>query len=466
MSPDAISPDVAATIPVERGISPLRLLWLLLALAPPLGLIASLYLYYVDVPFRDEFAEVPLVAKSFEGNLTFADLWASHSEHRPVIPRLLVVANAHLTGWNTSYEAALQVLLTAIILALLLGQVTRTWRATDRAAPPWLPVLFSLALFSLGQWENWFWGGCISMPLCLLGSVAALLLLCSPRFRWSRLVAAMGLGLFATYSLAPGVTVWPVGLLVLLLQVRADRRYLTQALPVWLVVSIANYLAYTHDFSATEGNVSPYLALAQPWQFVTYITCYLGAPLWYWLNPGAQFLGTVGLLAVPLLIWYLPARCRVPLAIVRPWLAVYLFTVGNAVLTALGRLQLGMHQGLSSRYIPVATLLWVVLAVLLALALHTAPAVSSRRRVVRHVAGALVFLAIAFFLVEASRHGLPWAIRRGMQLNIAIEGLRDGDPSRTADFFGTPEQLAEGRALLIRHRLSIFRPRASVPPAR
>jgi hypothetical protein len=440
------------------------LLWLLLALAPFLGLVAALYMWYVDVPFRDDFAEVPLVARSFDGTLAFADLWASHSEHRAVFPRLLVIANAHLTGWDTSYEAALQVLFAAGILALLLGQVSRTWRACAQASPPWLPVLFSLALFSLGQWENWFWGGCLSMTLCLLSSVAALVLLCSPRFRWFRLLAAVALAVVGTYSLGPGVTAWPVGLLVLLLQVRSDRRYLTQAVPVWLAVSAANYVAYTHNFHATEGNASPYLALAQPGQFLTYVTCYLGAPLWFWLNPGAQFLGTVGLLAVPVLSWYLLCRRRMPLAGLLPWLAVYLYAVGNAVMTGLGRLQLGMHQGLSSRYIPVGTLLWVVLAALLALALATAGPAPLPRRALRTGLATLAFLAMAFFLVDASVHGLPWAIRRSIQLNIAIEGLRAGDPAQTADFFGTPEQLAEGRALLIRHRLSIFRPGVPAPP--
>ncbi len=429
----------------------------------PLGLIASLYLYYVDVPFRDEFAEVPLIAKSFEGTLTFADLWAAHSEHRAVFPRLLVIANAHLTGWLTSYEAAIQVLLAAGILALLPAQVARTWRFTDRPGPPWLPVIFSLALFSLGQWENWFWGGCLSMGMCLLGSLAALLLLCSPRFRWPRLLGAILLAVFATYSLGPGVTVWPVGAVVLLLQVRADRRYLTQALPVWLAAAVVNYLAYTHNLSATEGNASPYLALAQPGQFLTYVTCYLGAPLWYWFNPGAQLVGTVALLGVPALTWYLLSRRRVPSAVVLPWLAIYLFTVGNAVLTALGRLQLGMHQSLSSRYIPVATLLWVVLAALIALALTTARTVAPGRRRVWGAVAAVVYLLMACLLVDASRHGLTWAMRRSLQLSVAVEGLRSGDPAQTADFFGPPEQMAEGRALLMRHRLSIFRPRASVP---
>ena len=447
----------------ERGLSPARLLWMLATLAPALALVSALFMWFVDVPYHDEFAEVSNVATSFSGALTFADLWASHSEHRPVFPRLLVIANAHLTGWNTCYEAALQVLLVAAVLALLLFQVARTWRPTGQPSPLWLPAFFSLALFSLGQWENWFWGACLSMTLCVFTAVAALFLLCSPRLHWPRLLAALALALVSTYSLGPGVAVWPVALAPLLLQVRSDRRYLTQALPVWLAVAIANYLAYTHGLPQIQGNNSVTIALAHPGEFFTYVTCYLGAPLWYWLNPGAEFFGVLGLLATPALAWHLHRRRAVPLPALLPWLTLYLFAVAGAVLTCLGRLQTGVYEGLSSRYLNIPTLLWVSAAALLALTLTlaTAPPLPRRERTPLLAAGALIFLLLSAFLIGASEHALYWIKFRSLELTVAAQALYDNDPENVGDWFGPPEMRASGRAFLQDHHLSVFRPGAA-----
>jgi hypothetical protein len=436
---------------------------MLLTLAPFLALISALYMWFVDVPYHDEFAEVSTVAKSFSGTLTFADLWASHSEHRPVFPRLLVIANAHLTGWSTCYETALQVVLVAAVLALLLGQVARTWRDTGQPSPLWLPAFFSLALFSLGQWENWFWGACLSMTLCVFTAVAALCLLCSPQLRWPRLLGALALAVVSTYSLGPGVAVWPVALAPLLLQARSDRRYLTQALPLWLAVAVGNYLAYTHGLPQLQGNNSASIALAHPDRFLAYVACYLGSPAGESVSPaGNVALGAVLLLAIPLLAWYLHRR-GVRLAALLPWLTLALFTVVSAVLTGLGRLQMGWPEARSSRYINVPTLLWIAFAVLVTLALSSAAPGAARHRARWAGAGALICLLLSGLLVGASYHGVRWAQQRNRVLLLVSTALynNDNNPDHVGDWFGPPEMRESGRAFLAEHHLSIFRPGAA-----
>src|SRR3954449_6814440 len=77
----------------------------------------------VDVGTWDQWENAPLLAKWHDGTLTWHDLYAPQIQHRIVIPRLLILAIAHLSGGDfrrEQYANYLVILADALLVWLLL----------------------------------------------------------------------------------------------------------------------------------------------------------------------------------------------------------------------------------------------------------------------------------------------------------------------------------------------------------
>ena len=59
---------------------------------------------------RGQLGAVPLLQKQLAGELTWADLWQPHNEHRLFVPWAIWSALRRFTAWNDTYEIALSVL--------------------------------------------------------------------------------------------------------------------------------------------------------------------------------------------------------------------------------------------------------------------------------------------------------------------------------------------------------------------
>ena len=115
--------------PVQPGLSPLSVFLSrygdkILALVPLAFLIWVVVHYAVAVPFMDQWDMVPLLEKTYHGELTFHDLWAQHNEHRPVFPQLIMLLLARLTHWNIHYELAVSITLALGIFAVFILAVS------------------------------------------------------------------------------------------------------------------------------------------------------------------------------------------------------------------------------------------------------------------------------------------------------------------------------------------------------
>ena len=77
---------------------PLRTPRIATALAFMIACVPAVLVYWlirenvVNVPFLDDWGFAPLVEKFCQGQMTFADLYAPHLEHRMVFPRLVFLA--------------------------------------------------------------------------------------------------------------------------------------------------------------------------------------------------------------------------------------------------------------------------------------------------------------------------------------------------------------------------------------
>jgi hypothetical protein len=231
---------------------------------------------------------------------------------------------------------------------------------------------------------------------------------------WTAVAAVAGVA--ATYSMANGLIVWPVAV-VLALVLGLDRR-LTAAVATVGALSIGSYL-WHFEFSP-RGNLS------DPVGLIHFTAVYLGSVVWGAGAAPAALVGATGLVLFPVLC-VLCWRGRSDRSVAVPFGAgVAAYALLTAAETAVGRLDLGgTTQALSSRYSIGSATFW------LALLVGLLPLVRERARSApvlpfAYVAGAaMVALFVAFRMLPADTY-LP-GVTFGRELTVVAyrSGVED-----------------------------------------
>jgi hypothetical protein len=233
-------------------------------------------------------------------------------------------------------EMALSLALAVGLWLVLLRLARRTSPArADPAAPPgaggagkgrgfapalWLPFFLSLLVFGLSAQEDWFTGFWFYNPLLALAAAGLALLLTGAPWRWRRVAGAAALAVVATYSFGIGLLCWPLGALALWWQRETDRRYLTRALPVWLLLGAGNCLAYFYNYRALLPDPALSAGPLAAGEYVRFVFIYLGAPLWFVTPEPALWIGLIGVgLAAGLAVWVGRRRSRIYCWRYSPW---------------------------------------------------------------------------------------------------------------------------------------------------
>jgi hypothetical protein len=175
-------------------------------------------------------------------------LFALQNEHRTFVSRLIFAASYWATGGiNFVALAVLGNVFLAGVFCLLLSRIPHP------DARLRLGAIFGLTVFQLQHHESFYWAGSsIDHFLVILTTVTALGALTS-RAGWS-LPVACGLGFLATFSLAHGMLVWPVGAMLLWLQrQRIDLLY-------WAGAAAASVAWFTTGFQINSGHPMPALS--------------------------------------------------------------------------------------------------------------------------------------------------------------------------------------------------------------
>jgi len=149
----------------------------------------------VNVPFADEFAQIPIVVAAAHGHLTFRMLWLPHNDNRILLPNLLALLLLLPTHYNLTAEMWAGV---AIVLASFVLLVRCLARTSDIRGWWLLPV--ALLFFDLTQWENMLWGFQLAWYLILLMVVVAVYNLSTRPQGWAGLLIASAAGLIGTFS--------------------------------------------------------------------------------------------------------------------------------------------------------------------------------------------------------------------------------------------------------------------------
>ena len=181
------------------------LLWGLYA-----GLLAFLILalfvehYGVDVPYWDEWVELPFYAALHAGTLTWSDLYAQHNEHRILVSRLAWVVLYELFGeWNV----VVQMTYSAAVMGLTVGMLGYT--LARLRVSPLIIVALAVLLTSPVQWDNILWGFQTHCFTLVFGAALPVCAIALDDVLRARTIALCIVGCaIATFSFASGIPLW------------------------------------------------------------------------------------------------------------------------------------------------------------------------------------------------------------------------------------------------------------------
>ena len=353
------------TPPVPRNIR-----WsivLFLANFLPVALIYwFVHRFGADFPLLDEWDTLVIPLQEFNrGTLTLSALFAQHNEHREVFPRLLTLANAVLFHWNRTAEMYVTATL-LVICAWLLYRFARNFWGSPLAPLLFVPVAWTV--LSWRQWENLLWGTQTCEALFVAGAVVAFLLLQRSRTIDKYVSGAAIAAFVATFSLAGGVFLWPVGLAqLLLLRWRGvpGRRPSVGSFIAWAAAGIFTcaLFFYQYGMGAPSWPTGFAYVIRNPLTAVRYFVTVIGSPLSV-EHTTAQ---TMGLMIAFLGAWavFRLHRDREELIAAAPLLALIALTVLSALISCDRRMGLGVEQAMSSRYCTLTNLGLVALYLLL-----------------------------------------------------------------------------------------------------
>lgn len=354
---------------VEKKVS-----WQVYLLIPLLigiaGIAVLIWHYGVNTPFWDDWEMVSIFQKINHHTLGFGDLWQQHNEHRIFFPLLILIGISYLTHWN---------MITAMFMSLVVASLTAgliTAMLADSFRRGWILIVAAFLVmawfFSPVQWQNWLWGWQIEWFLNTLGVITSIFLLnlfIKPLKKHNNIglfIGAMAAAFISTFSLANGMLVWVVGLLMLLVAKQSKR-----LVGLWAttgLIVIALYYFHSTQTPTPSGSAMKVL-VHHPLAFIKFFLALLGGVVGSFTGGGLQQ-ATPGGLQLPLIIGALLLFSLIPVSYLcwqrrqnvgkyLPWMALVSYSLISVFLTAYGRLGYGLDLVFKSRYTSF-TLLYVI----------------------------------------------------------------------------------------------------------
>ncbi len=411
---------------------------------------------FSPVPFWDMwdgYLDFYLKASQGDGSVW----WAQHNEHRILWSRVLFWIDIK---WFDGVGAFLIVMnyVLAGIAALVFYRVI-AWSMPGHAMRT---VRGALSLFLLGwvfswsQSENFTWGFQSQFFLAQLLPLCALIVLyrsAEPQAGRITFAWACVLGLASMGTMANGVIVLPLMVLCAALLRMGILRVL-----VLLALAAGGIFLYFHQYVSHSENGESLLAVltAHPAEIGRALLAYLGSPFFYLMRKSSHSVQiAIGFGAVLLgtsVVWGVAAARRGKQAGLRLALLTYLlFIGGTALATAMGRLQFGPEQILSSRYSTPAIMAWAAFLVLLADSLKA-------RLQIRPVAWLLPLLALNAYAGLVQVRNLPKPITTEPQRQLAALALTMGarDDSRIGLVYPYIDHVVDIAARASQAEVSIF----------
>ncbi len=412
---------------------------------PPLISALLLFVFFVQVPFWDQWWLVPLLAAQRENNLELWMLWHQHYEHRIFFPRLVMLALARFSDWDLRYEVAFNWALTCSALVVSCWYFLRTAKVERLGNWPLLASVVSLVLFSPAPFDNWLWSWQMPYFIVSAGVIVSTLLLARFGAGRGRFVAACAIAAVATLSFCTGALLWLTGAYVIWRSYRGRERLFLLSAWGGICVAILSLFLFRYEFLTNRGGEG----VKSFSEALSYVLLFLGSGI----VPYSSRVFAVGAGIAFLVLWWwlckwerhLFVRKRLALIAFGSW---PIFALATALLTASGR------STFHPRYIMFSQLGWLgILIFCLVLSLERKIPVTSRRV----FATSAVFIVLMF--LQMWGFGIAWMRWfSGQMAEYRQIVLTSNSPNELKRVYGNPHQLdAEFRPILKKYKLCLFK---------
>jgi hypothetical protein len=387
--------------------------------------------YALNVPFEDDWSEIPLLHSAVSGHLSFGSLWALHDENRMLVPNLVYVA----TGvWAHDDLRVLNALSVATFIVSFIVYLVLLRAYARRPLTPFAVLVLGLIWFSLADWNNALWGFQVAWYLIVLFLIVMIGLLTTWGRSTTAFVFAVLTAVLASFSFVHGLCLWPVGLVCLLWTSPRhpsewDRRKRLQVL-VWIGAAVGTVIAALWGYTffllgcntasgfqfSCSGSVTSYV-LAHPWRLIEFVLVNIGEVVpnanesTLWLNGllGAALLVVAVIVTIRSIRHRADGRSCLPVALI-------CFGLLCDTLVAAGRVQFLTATAPSSTY-TMANL--IILVALVSYAWVEFPVSGDRASLVgRRIVVGVVLVALAGQVVLASQAGVTNARKWDTHLTI------------------------------------------------
>lgn len=435
-------------------ISPLSKKIIIVALA----VVQSTFILYFHRRgvYADQWDLVPILDQFLNGGEWLELTLKLHGGHYHTAAYLIMLPLAAITNWSLAAETGVIVSLNLITFWFLYRSFL-TKLTSDRRTTSLLVLLsFSALYFSTAHGGNALWSWQIAVYLTIFGFVVMIYNFAADKLRVINFIAALAGGIVGSYAFSCGFAIWPVGFFLLVLRNGLTGRQRFVYSLIWAVVGLAVLVGFAAQMS--EGapvNLSFSFA-----ELALFLLFYLGTPVAYFSRDLSLFIALIALvlfiyLGVKLMFFNAkPSRTKI-LTII----ALGLFAGICGGLISIGRLQFGLDQARSFRYIIFSQFFWFSLLLLIWENTQITQSLRTHNKGVR-LRSSLLSILIVFILFNGQKIGRS-VVKDARAYDDLYFQLLTPNPAafdKVSAYAGYPELaiLQQQTAMLRRHGLSVF----------
>jgi hypothetical protein len=321
-----------------------------------LGSIFAVHRLYFAAPYGDVWWFIRDMSEFRDHRIGLNFLWHQHSEHRIVLPRLILWIDLLFFRFSGVFSIFCSYLFQAAEALLLCSAFWRIGNNDPASKLAYAALVFGM-MFSASQIENFILPFQVQFPMAFFAASMSIFLMLrqceTPSGNW----VAMILGLFAavcgTLSLASGLLIWPVLLLVCFF----ERASLTTLVTI-IIAGVAMWIFYFIGY-VPSPDLDPWVPLTHPGTVAAFTFTFLASALSATPSRFADILGLCSLsIGTGGFILYLRTRSDSFWKIPAFFVYLALFIAGTALLAAIGRLNFGLGQAAASRYRTPVLIFW------------------------------------------------------------------------------------------------------------
>lgn len=307
--------------------------------------------YGVNVPFWDQFHFIPLLDKMFSGQLSFADLFAQHNEHRVPFAWLIMLVLGAITHYNNVAEMYFSWFLLCLISCVLLTVYVRNFGTSQGTLAKFIPVVW--LIFSLRQWESLLWGITLSIFMMILFFLLSVYFLEKSRNVGGWFGLSIVSGVICSFTFANGLLIWPVGFIQILWtwwsQGKGSKWLYLKIVSIWCLIGIFIYIAYFVGYTKPSYHPSLLYFMHHPFSSLSFLMVSIGSPLAVDTYTAAA-MGILLLASYIYVLVYAIKRDSQTQSVMTFPLCLISFSLLTAAILVLTRAGFGVEQAFSSRY--------------------------------------------------------------------------------------------------------------------